>query len=299
MKIPKLCYNAMFKAVFSNNKLILTKLIEVILTYCKMNIDIHDKDLIIKNNELPLDNYQDRQLMCDYVIKLNDHVELNIEINKAYYPGLTERNLTYSFKIYYEHFKSGDTYTDFNKYCLLQVNFNHFKNANQKTVNRFFLLDVDDITNSLSKNLCILNVDIASCFKLVYNDGKLQKLSYLERFGAILYAESLEDISAILGSDMLNMTEKKQFLDDIKAKACDKEVLDNLKFEDSINYRFDLVQEEALGRGIEQGVAQGIEQTLTTNIQNMIKKNISIEDIADITGKTIQEVKEIIQSPKK
>ena len=58
-KIPSLSYNAMFKAIISNNKYILSKLIEAILEYYKIDIDIKDKELIVKNNELPIDNYQD------------------------------------------------------------------------------------------------------------------------------------------------------------------------------------------------------------------------------------------------
>jgi len=56
-KIPRLSYNAMFKAVFSNNKVILFKLVQSILEYTKLDIDIKDKELVIKNNELPLKNY--------------------------------------------------------------------------------------------------------------------------------------------------------------------------------------------------------------------------------------------------
>lgn len=91
-KIPQLSYNAMFKAVFSNNKIVLSKLIESILEYTKINIDIKNKELIIKNNELPLKNYKSKQLICDYIIKLDEDLDLNIEINNSYYPGLYERN---------------------------------------------------------------------------------------------------------------------------------------------------------------------------------------------------------------
>ena len=49
-KIPRLSYNAMFKAVFSNNKIILSKLIQSILEYTKIDINIQNKELIIKNN---------------------------------------------------------------------------------------------------------------------------------------------------------------------------------------------------------------------------------------------------------
>ena len=75
-KIPSLSYNAMFKAVISNNKIILSKLVEAILEYWNLNIDIKDKELIIKTNELPLNNFKDKQLICDYIIKLSDFIDL-------------------------------------------------------------------------------------------------------------------------------------------------------------------------------------------------------------------------------
>ena len=40
----------MFKAVFSNNKVILSKLVQSILEYTKLDINIENKELIIKNN---------------------------------------------------------------------------------------------------------------------------------------------------------------------------------------------------------------------------------------------------------
>ena len=295
-EIPQLSYNAMFKAVFSNNEKILVKMIQAILEYTKMNIDIKDKDLIIKNNELSLKNYKSRQLICDYIIKLNEYTDLNIEINKSFYPGLYERNMTYSFKIYYEHFKSGDKYNEFNKYNLLQVNFNNFKNPNSKTINKFLMLDVDDIGNTLSNNLCIINIDIETCFNLVYNNTKLTEISFLERFAGILYCRYLEDISDILGGDMLEMDEKEKFLNDIKEKACDKDIKDALKFEDSLDYRFDLIKEDALERGKNLGIEQGIERNIEQTVISMFRKNFTLDSISDITGKTISEIKKITDS---
>ena len=140
-KIPSLSYNSMFKAVFSNNKIVLSKLVQAILEYYQIDIDVKDKELIIRNNELLLDNYKDKQLICDYIIKLDDDTDLNIEINKSKYIGLTERNMTYSFKIFYEHFKVGDNYQEFHKYTLLQVNFNRYTNPNHKAMNRYYIIE--------------------------------------------------------------------------------------------------------------------------------------------------------------
>ena len=293
-KIPSLSYNAMFKAVFSNNKVILSKLVQAILEYYKIDIDVKDKELIIRNNELLLDNYRDKQLICDYIIKLDDCSDLNIEVNRAYYTGLTERNLVYSFKIFYEHFKAGDDYKEFHKYTLLQVNFNHFSNYNDKTINRYYMLNMDDITNKLSNNFSIMNIDIEKCFSIVYNNSNLEEISDLEKWSAIIACEYLEDIAFILESGLLSMEEKEKFLNDIKEKSKDKDVLEGIKFESSIDYRFELVEEDAYNRGMEQG----IEQTKIDMIKSMLENKLAYEVISKVSGKSIEEIKEIEKSMK-
>ena len=285
-KIPSLSYNAMFKAVFSNNKVILSKLVQSILDYYHIDINIKDKELIIRNNELPLDNYLDKQLICDYIIKLDDNTDLNIEINRS----LVERNMTYSFKIFYEHFKTGDKYKDFNKYTLLQVNFNRYANPNHKAINRYYIIDMDDITNKLSNSFSIINIDIDKCRDIVYNTNNLEEVSDLEKWSSIIGCHYLEDIASILESGIVSMEEKNKFLSDIKEKAKDKDVLESIKFEDSIDYRFDLVSEDAFERGIEQNKIDVI--------KSMLSKKMSYKDISEITGKTIEEVKEIEKSIK-
>ena len=284
-KIPSLSYNSMFKAVFSNNIVVLSKLVQAILEYYQVDIDIKGKELIIRNNELLLDNYRDKQLICDYIIKLDDNTDLNIEINKSNYIGLTERNMTYSFKIFYEHFKTGDNYKEFHKYTLLQVNFNHFSNYNGKTINRYYIINIDDITNKLSNNFSIMNIDIEKCKELVYNSSNLEEISDLEKWSGIIGCDYLEDIASILESGLLSMDEKEKFLSDIKEKSKDKDVLEAIKFEDSIDYRFKAVEEDAYERGIEQGKLD--------IIKALFKRKMSYVDISNITGKSIEEIKDL------
>ena len=285
-KILSLSYNAMFKAVFSNNKVILSKLIEAILEHSYINIDIKDKEFIIKNNESPIDNYNDKQLICDYIIKLDNVNDLNIELNRKQYPGVVERNMTYSFKIYYEHFNRGNEYSEFKKYNLIQVNFNKFKNPNNKSINKYYLLDANDSKNFLSKSICIINIDIEECYKLVYNSTKKEEISELEKLAAILYCDYLEDISSILESVRLDNMEKEKFINDINNASCDKNNQEAIKLEDNIEYRFELTKEEALR-----------EKTIDV-IKNMLKKNYDIKEISDITGKSTNEIKEIEKSMK-
>lgn len=112
----------------------------------------------------------------------------------------------------------------------------------------------------------------------------------LEKFGALLKANNLDDISHILEKDLINMSEKDKFIDQLKDMSCDKEILEAVKFEDSIDYRFNLVEEEALERGKEE---EKLEM-----IKSMLKKNINYQDISYITGKSIEEIKEIENSIK-
>ena len=279
-KIVSLSYNCMFKAIFANNKYMLSKLVQSVLDYCELNINVMNKELIMVNNELPLNNAHDRQLICDYRIKIDDNTELNIESNRAHYPGLEERNMCYCFKIYCDHFKEGDEYDKFEKYFLVQVNFNNFSNPENDTIKDFYLLDVKNPKNYLTKNVCFINVDIASCFKKFYNENKLEEMSNLEKFGAMLKTDYLEDISNILGS-MIDMRNKKKFLKQVEDMSKDKDILEAIKLEDNIEYRFDLVKKE------------GIEQNTIEMIQQMLKNDASLDFVSKVTGKTIEEIKKI------
>ena len=297
-KIPSLSYNAMFKAIISNNKYILSKLIEAILEYYKIDIDIKDKELIVKNNELPIDNYQDRQLVCDYIIKLDDNTEINIEVNRSKYMGVTERNLTYSFKIYYEHFKAGDSYDKFNKYMLLQINFNNYSNPNGKSINRFYMIDIDDMENRLSNSYSIMNIDIAKCYKLVYNKDNLEGISELEKLSAIIGCEYLEDVASILerGKISMDKKEKEKLLKEIKAKIKDKDILEAIKLENSIDDRFKMIEAMALETGLQQGIEKGREENTVEIIKAMLENNSSYEFISKITGKSKEEIDSIAKN---
>lgn len=294
-KIPSLSYNAMFKAVIANNKYILSALVKSILDYYNLDIDITNKELIIKNNELNIDNYKDKQLICDYIIKIDDKNEINIEINRSKYLGLSERNLTYSFKIYYEHFNSGDDYHEFNNYKLLQVNFNNYANLNGKSINRYYMIDTDDIENRLSNNFSILNVDIVKCQQIVYNKANLEGISDLEVFGAIISCEYLEDIISILERGLLFMSkkDKERFVNDIKRASENKDTLKAIKLENNLEERIACIKACAIRQATEDGMKQGIMQNTDNMIRSMLKKKMSYADISDITGKSIEYIKDI------
>ena len=141
------------------------------------------------------------------------------------------------------------------------------------------------LTNKLSNNFSIMNIDIEKCKELVYNSSNLEEISDLEKWSGIISCDYLEDIASILESGLLSMEEKNKFLDDIKEKSKDKDVLEAIKFEDSIDYRFKAVEEDAYERGIEQGKLN--------IIKALFKRKMSYVDISNITGKSIEEIKDL------
>ena len=54
--------------------------------------------------------------------------------------------------------------------------------------------------------------------------------------------------------------------------------------------------EESLKQGIQQGIEQGIQENKKEIILNMHNKNMSYEDIAELTNLKVSEVKEIINN---
>ena len=235
------------------------------------------------------------------IIKIDDYNEINIEINRSKYVGLVGRNMTYCFKIFYEHFKTGDSYDEFSKYTLLQVNFNNFCNPNKKSINRYYMIDIDDMENKLSNNFSIMNIDIAGCYDLVYNNDNLKEISNLERWAGIIACDSIEDISIILGSYMISMNEKEKFLNDVKEKAKAKDVLEGIKLENTVEERFKWIEDIARSEGYdeghikvyEDGVGKGIEQRTIDIIKKMLMHGDSYRYISEITSRSIEKIKEI------
>ena len=88
--------------------------------------------------------------------------------------------------------------------------------------------------------------------------------------------------------------EKEKFINDINNASKDKNNQEAIKLEDNIEYRFELTKEEALNKGIKQGITQN---TINT-IKNMLKEKIPYELISKVVEKSINEIKEIEKSMK-
>ncbi len=99
----------------------------------------------------------------------------------------------------------------------------------------------------------------------------------------------------------MDKKEKEKLLKEIKEKARDKNVLEAIKLENTMEDRFKMIEDlaletglqQGLQQGIEQGIKQGIEQNTIEIIKILLERKMSYQDISEIAKKSIAEIKKI------
>ena len=106
-------------------------------------------------------------------------------------------------------------------------------------------------------------------------------------------SNDIEEISKLLGEDMLSMEEKDKFLNTVRELNEDEKVVKDWMWEENDKLRYYNDLEASKEQGIQQGIEQGIEDKSKEVVINMLNKNMDYETISEISGKTIEEIKEI------
>ena len=109
----------------------------------------------------------------------------------------------------------------------------------------------------------------------LYNLKHMEKLESLEFKGQKALFQRLEELARIVN---MNKKERDEY------EACLKVYRDNYN---TWNY----MKEQALKEGKEEGLAEGRNIERQSNARKMLDKGYPIEDIVEITGLTIDEIK--------
>ena len=256
--IPILCNDIIFKSLFINNEELLIKLIYDITGY-KLN------NIVLTITELPIIRKNEKFKKCDILIRSKDLEKIQININN---------------------------YSRFNKP----------------------ILDYRIINNSYGivyfNGLKIYDLDIVKSKKLYYNEY-IRKRNYL-KWGALFSSKTLDEIYPIITeligkrkgeifmSKLKKMTVETKVMDAVEATRLD-DIFRNSIFEEGkeigllegISQGMSQGKEEGISIGKEEGMEKGIEQGILTTINNMIKNSASYEFISKVTGKSINEIKEL------
>ena len=298
-KIAPLYYDRVFKIVFSREKRILIRFLNNILgtNY------LEDAQVSFERPLLSRDK-NGKEFRQDVVIVINEKEYICIELNRRADAYSLNRNLIYIMDLMILGLNKGDSSDIIDNKSVKLLNLNNFSNKGGILLEKAYLVYI--AVNEIATNLfSVYDLDIAKCRKMIYNENRKDNIV---RIGSALTASTIEELSYFLGEELLSMDEKEAFLNTVM-EANNREILkawneernqiwkEEMTLKNSYKRGIDEGIEKGLQEGMEKGLQEGMEKGINeeklSTIKNMLKEKISYETISKVSGKSIEEIKEI------
>ena len=268
-----------FKEVFlkEENSDLLKALLETIL---KIEID----KIEIKKTKLLSGNINIKDKRVDAIVHTGNK-KIEIEINSQNKDYLHTRSTAYICNIYQSNASVGETYNE--NTDIIQVNLTWGIGRNNDEMKIYKIMN--EKGELYVKNFIIyeINMDYYSNVWYSKNEEEIEKKKYM--------------IMLDLGKKELETMPKDKIVDkyitnvvvvnnDPEFMSYMSEEEDKKKIQNSL---LSEAKEEGISQGYTTGINDGISQEKVSIAKNMLKKNMSIEDISEITGLSIEEIKKI------
>lgn len=116
-------FDPVFKSLLTNenNRGYLEDLISYVTKILK---EIISKNMVVVNNQLPIEKYNNKQMNTDILVEIERNV-INLEMNAQKEIGIFEKNAAYYQKLMVEQYKRSADYRNIKR--VIQINFNDFK----------------------------------------------------------------------------------------------------------------------------------------------------------------------------
>ena len=264
-----------FKEVFLNpkNKDLLKALLELVL---EIKID----RIEIRSTELLSGNIGVKDKRVDALVYAGDK-KIEIEINSENRDYVRPRNMAYLCNIYQSHTLRGEEYNEDTD--IIQINFTYGLGEKKEAKREYKVRDKEG--KEYVKNFKIYEINMDYYKKIWYdkNEDEIEKNKYIVMLD--LDKEELEKMpkDKIVDKYITNVTivnDDPEFQKYMSKEEDERKIKNSLLTE---------VREEEINLGIEKG----INSRNTEIAQNMIKKNIDIEVISDVTGLEIDKINKL------
>ena len=268
-----------FKEVFlnPNNSDLLKALLEFIL---KIKID----KLEIKKTELLSGNVNIKDKRVDAIVHTGNK-KIEIEINSQNKDYLHTRSTAYICNIYQSNASVVDTYNEDTD--IIQVNLTWGLGRNNDEMKIYKIMN--EKGELYVKNFIIYEINMDYYDKIWYskNEEEIKKNQYMIMLD--LDKKELKNMpkDKIVDKYITNVTIVN---DDPEFQKYMSEEEDKRKIQNSL---LSEAKENGYTSGINDGISKGENKKSIEIAKNMLKKNMSIEDISDITGLSIEEINKL------
>ncbi len=275
-----------FKLVFSKNK---EPLIDLLKSITKYEI----KDIKILSKDFTLEKYRkDSKFgILDILTELEDGTKINIEMQVTNEHNTIERFLFYQSKIYTESMKAGEDYSKAKNVIVIGI--------------LDFELFIDEYNYISETNYKIEKVDKNGVVHEVQNLNTKMKMFLIElpKFKKVkhnLNEKLVQWLIAILCEDMKEMGEVMginnnivKLYKEVEKLVEDEDILEYIEREEDDKRKYNDAMKNNYDRGLEEGREEGIQQGKVIIAEKLLKNNMSIEQISEITTLSKQEILEI------
>mgnify|MGYP004613468615 CR=1 FL=1 len=277
VKIIPMIYDKAFKSILTSKE-VRSYLIDIIADVIKIDKEEIRKNIVFKQNEHNLLGINEKRKTSDLIVEISYGV-INLEMNKDWYDGLFDRNHEYISKIRENILKEEKRYNKLKK--VIQINFDNFNiYKTEEIILKFEMMNEKGIREKV--NIESYHVILPNARKKYYNEGIRNAL--VERL-VIMTMEKEKELEELIEKNM----ELKPVGEKIIEISRDEElqgIYDRQEHER-------MVRNSIMATKLEDSYHKGVNKGIKESAKKMKLKNISIEDIIDITGLSKEEIEKL------
>ncbi len=275
-------YDKAFKEIMmkEENFEILKKVLESILEVTIEKIELQPL-------HIPTGNIHLKGKEVDLLVVTNQG-KIEVEVNTYYNDYVRVRNFSYITNIYNNQVTVGDKYSEDTN--VIQINLNY---GIPDTKYRRIYKVRDEEGKEYIKNFYIYEINMEKLKKIWYdkNELEIEKNKYL-----LMLDMEIKDIKKLPKDKVVREYMEKieklnndpMFINWI-TKEKDEQMIKNTQLYNATQEGINI----GISQGINQGMKQGLQKRNIEIAKSMLKKNMDIEDIIDITGLSKEEIKKL------
>ena len=288
------------KSLLCKNIIFLKKLLIYVLD---LELNPNNVELEILNNELLIDNYEERKKYTDFIVLLDNKYYIDIEFNTSNFELVKYKNFLYICKMNSIIEKKGSEISKISERIVIQLNINadkkestYYKNKNKDEV---YKIIGENLGDTLFENFIIVLKPLDKYHELYYNGDRSNKTVMLEFFKCDSYVKTYDVLSYILNDkernrvieEMIKMNSNYVLYTDDE-----RQIIDEMQQETNNALFFEEGIQQGIEKGVQQGFEKGIKEEKNETIKNMLKNKFTLKQISLAINKPVKEIKEIAQT---